>query len=59
MDKAYLELCATWTRSDREHLENLERVLERLRQHGMRLKKGKCYFMQQSVEYLGYTRLTQ
>ena len=41
-------------RSDREHLENLKRVLERLRQHGMRLKKGKCYFMQQSGEYLGY-----
>ena len=50
----YMDDVLVTGQSDREHLENLERVLERLRQHGMRLKKGKCYFMQQSVEYLGY-----
>ena len=28
-------------KNDTEHLKNLEQVLERLRQHGMRLKKSK------------------
>ena len=37
-----------------EHLENLEKVLQRLQQYGLRLKREKCFFMQTSVEYLGY-----
>ena len=28
--------------------------MHRLREHGTRLKKEKCYFMQQSVQYLGH-----
>ena len=36
-----------------EHLQNLAVVLERLSQHGIRLKK-KCCFMQDSVDYLGH-----
>ena len=37
-----------------EHLQNLAVVLERLSQHGIRLKKKKCCFMQDSVDYLGH-----
>ena len=37
-----------------EHLKNLEAVLKRLQEHGIRLKLEKCKFMQASVEYLGY-----
>ena len=37
-----------------EHLQNLKQVLERLEEHGLRLKKSKCTFMQKSVEYLGF-----
>jgi len=37
-----------------EHLKNLAEVLDRLSKHGLRLKQGKCSFMQDSVEYLGH-----
>ena len=40
--------------SDAEHLNNLEEVLRRLRDHGIRLKKEKCHFFQSSIEYLGH-----
>ena len=40
--------------TDAEHLRNLELVLLRLRKHGVKLKKSKCRFMQDSVEYLGH-----
>ena len=41
-------------RTDKQHLHTLEIVLERLHQYGLRLKRGKCSFMQPSVQYLGY-----
>ena len=37
--------------SEAEHLENLEEVLKRLQQHGIRVKVA---FEQDSVEYLGH-----
>ena len=40
--------------SDSEHFRNLEEVLRRLQDHGIRLKKEKCHFMRESVEYLGH-----
>ena len=36
------------------HLKNLEQVLFRLQQAGLRLKKDKCSFMCKEVEYLGH-----
>ena len=39
---------------DKEHLSNLEEVLKRLQQQGIRLKSHKCHFMRESVEYLGH-----
>ena len=39
--------------SEEEHLQNLSAVLSRLQEAGLRLKKSKCYFMADSVEYLG------
>ena len=41
-------------RSDEEHLENLRKVLDALRQAGLTLKVSKCYFMQPEVVYCGY-----
>ena len=41
-------------KDDDEHLSTLATVLERLREHGFRLKKSKCVFMGDSVEYLGH-----
>ena len=40
--------------SDVEHLRNLEEVLRRLQDHGISVKKEKCHFIQDSVEYLGH-----
>ena len=37
-----------------EHLQTLEQVMTRLEQAGMRLKKSKCAFLMNSVEYLGH-----
>jgi transposase InsO family protein len=37
-----------------EHLQRLKGVLQRLQEHGLRLKKNKCSFLQKSVEYLGH-----
>ena len=39
--------------TDAEHLEILGQVLMRLEEHGLRLKREKCFFMRPSVEYLG------
>ena len=40
--------------TEAEHLQNLDRVLSRLKSAGIRLKKQKCAFMQPYVEYLGH-----
>ena len=40
--------------NDEEHLKNLAEVFERLHKYGIRMCKQKCYFMQDSVEYLGH-----
>ena len=40
--------------NDANHLQNLATVLECLEKHGLHLKKGKCAFLQESVEYLGH-----
>jgi len=43
------------TAPDREtHIARLTTVLERLEEAGLRLKKKKCVFLQDSVEYLGF-----
>nr|XP_037272788.1 uncharacterized protein K02A2.6-like [Rhipicephalus microplus] len=40
--------------SDKEHWENLVRVLDRLKTAGLRLKLSKCEFMKPEVQYLGH-----
>ena len=40
--------------STEEHLKNLDIVMERLASAGVTLKKSKCVFLSQSVEYLGH-----
>ena len=41
-------------RDDTEHLHALEVVLNRLQEKGFRLKRSKCLFMGDSVEFLGH-----
>ena len=50
----YLDDILVTGRSDAEHLRNLEEVLHRLQRDGIRLKRIKCSFCQDSVEYLGH-----
>ena len=40
--------------SEQEHLENVEKVLQRLKEYNIRAKRAKCAFMEDSVEYLGH-----
>ena len=40
-------------KDDVDHLRNLEAVLNRLEEYGLRLKLDKCTFMQKSVVYMG------
>ena len=52
--KCYLDDIIITGSNHREHLNNLDWVLERLRDKGLRLKKSKCHCMQSSMEYLGH-----
>jgi len=49
----YLDNILVTGSTPEEHLKNLAEVLDRLSKHAIRLKQGKCSFMQDSVEYLG------
>ena len=40
--------------SEAEHLENLDEVFQRSQVHGICMKRNKCLFMQESVQYLGH-----
>ena len=41
-------------KSDDEHLQNLENVLQRLQDNGLRANIEKCSFLQDSVVYCGH-----
>lgn len=40
--------------SREEHLRKLEKVLSRLEKYNVKVKKAKCKFMTDTVEYLGH-----
>ena len=40
--------------TEQEHLKNLEEVFKQLEKYGLRVRKSKCTFFQDSVEYLGH-----
>ena len=50
----YLDDILVTGSSERDHLDNLAAVLEKLEAAGVRLKGSKCHFMLPSVEYLGH-----
>ena len=43
--------------STEDHLKNLDIVMEHLASAGVTLKKSKCVFLAQSVEYLGHVMM--
>lgn len=54
MCRPYLDDIIISGRTDEEHVANLEAVLDCLEKNGLRLKKAKCQFMMNSVEFLGH-----
>ncbi|XP_056589597.1 uncharacterized protein K02A2.6-like [Triplophysa dalaica] len=50
----YLDDILLTGRDDQEHLSILEQVLERLEDCGLRLKRGKCKFLEKEVNFLGH-----
>ena len=50
----YLDDILITGETEEEHLQNIELVLDKLRKYGIRIHKGKCAFMRDSVEYLGH-----
>ena len=51
---AYIDDILISGRSEQEHLDNLERVLKRLSEAGMHLKRKKCLFIVTEVDYPGH-----
>ena len=51
---AYLDDIVVTGTSEEEHLHNLEKLLRRLEEAGVRLKREKCVFFATQVEYLGH-----
>ncbi|KAJ7997984.1 hypothetical protein DPEC_G00217830 [Dallia pectoralis] len=51
----YLDDLLVMGRDETEHLMNLDRVLQRLQENGLRVKKAKCDFWKTQIEYLGHT----
>ncbi|CAK1591123.1 unnamed protein product [Parnassius mnemosyne] len=47
------DIIITW-RNTEEHISNLHKVFDRLQSYGLRVKKEKCVFFAESVNYLGY-----
>jgi hypothetical protein len=52
--RVYLDDILVTGSSEAEHMENLDRVLCRLSEYGLKLRKDKCEFLRSSVEYLGH-----
>ena len=50
----YIDDILISTKDERQHLQTLEEVFQRLEEHGFRLKEDKCVFLTHSVEYLGH-----
>ena len=50
----YLDDILVTGESDEKHVDNLQQLLECLQNHGVRLKREKCCFFQDWVEYLGH-----
>jgi len=51
----YLDDLLIVSKTFKEHLEHIDRVLTQLNEAGLRLKPSKCRFAQERVDYLGHT----
>ena len=51
---SYIDDVLVFSETLEDHLEHLQAVFGRLRQHGLKLKLKKCSFLQPETSYLGY-----
>ncbi len=51
---AYLDDIVIYSDSPTEHLEHLAEIFQRLRKHGLKLKRSKCEFLKEQINYLGF-----
>ena len=54
----YIEDTIIFSKSPDEHLEHLDNVISLLDEAGLSLKLKKCFFMKESIEYLGHIVLS-
>ena len=54
----YIDDILITAESEEEHLNNINTVMPRLTEAGLTLKKSKCHFLLERVEYLGHTALS-
>ena len=52
--KNYIDDLYITGKNDEEHIDNLRKVLELCKQHGLTIRKSKCEFMREAVYFLGY-----
>ena len=57
--KCYIDDILITGPSDTAHLKNLEEVLKRLKEHGVKANQAKCQFLQDSVVFLGHKITSQ
>ena len=50
----YLDDIIIFSHSYEEHLQHLDAVFERIKQHGLKLNPSKCKFFQRRLKYLGH-----
>jgi hypothetical protein len=52
--EVYLDDIIVHTRTKEEHISLLSRVLAKLAENGIRLRRDKCHFLAKEIEYLGH-----
>ena len=51
---AYLDDVLVFSKTPEEHLAHLQQVMDRLREHNLKIKLPKCQFMKEETKYLGF-----